>query len=180
MTLGWYSSYIYIGVFVNWVFAFMYVLRRKEPLYNPRWPPSQRGLLLANTRQEAPPWRMVRDGMIYWIFCLFAPVAQNMPCLYTFLSISLLYSLFLFLSPSAYSFSLAYIGMMHIRDIRLWLLKYFDRPRQLLRFLVISILKSMLLYMYTYITTRLYIHIYICEAINAASFNKDNSFGDLI
>ena len=53
-------------------FTFIYILLRKEPLYNPRWPPTQRGLLLANTRREAPPWLMARDGMIYWVFCLFA------------------------------------------------------------------------------------------------------------
>ncbi|KAL2734322.1 hypothetical protein V1478_004020, partial [Vespula squamosa] len=46
----------------------LYELRRKEPLYNPRWPPRRRGLLLANTRQEAPPWFTARDGMIYWDF----------------------------------------------------------------------------------------------------------------
>lgn len=51
----------------------LYELWRKEPLYNPRWPPPRRGLLLANTRQEAPPWLTARDGMIYWDFCLFAP-----------------------------------------------------------------------------------------------------------
>lgn len=50
----------------------LYELRRKEPLYNPRWPPPWRGLLLANTKQEAPPWLTARDGMIYWDFCLFA------------------------------------------------------------------------------------------------------------
>lgn len=47
--------------------------RRKEPLYNPRWPPPLRGLLLANTKREAPPWFMPRDGMIYWLFCLVRP-----------------------------------------------------------------------------------------------------------
>lgn len=55
----------------------LYELRRKEPLYNPRWPPRRRGLLLANTRQEAPPWFTARDGMIYWDFCLFAPALQR-------------------------------------------------------------------------------------------------------
>lgn len=55
----------------------LYELWRKEPLYNPRWPPPRRGLLLANTRQEAPPWLTARDGMIYWDFCLFAPALQR-------------------------------------------------------------------------------------------------------
>jgi len=55
----------------------LYELQRKEPLYNPRWPPPQRGLLLANTKQEAPPWLTARDGMIYWDFCLFAPALQR-------------------------------------------------------------------------------------------------------
>lgn len=65
-----------------------YVLRRKEPLYNPRWPPPQRGLLLANTKREAPPWLMARDGMIYWLFCLFAPAApeQVVPTLARYVS----------------------------------------------------------------------------------------------
>lgn len=55
----------------------LYELQRKEPLYNPRWPPPRRGLLLANTKQEAPPWLTARDGMIYWDFCLFAPALQR-------------------------------------------------------------------------------------------------------
>jgi len=55
----------------------LYELQRKEPLYNPRWPPPRRGLLLANTKQEAPPWLTACDGMIYWDFCLFAPTLQR-------------------------------------------------------------------------------------------------------
>lgn len=64
----------------------LYELQRKEPLYNPRWPPPRRGLLLANTKQEAPPWLTARDGMIYWDFCLFAPcAATNAACLARYL-----------------------------------------------------------------------------------------------
>lgn len=67
----------------------LYELQRKEPLYNPRWPPPRRGLLLANTKQEAPPWLTARDGMIYWDFCLFAPAlaATNTACLARYLDV---------------------------------------------------------------------------------------------